>query len=186
MAGSPLRMASEKMSANNSHCFDCQPRCSNSNTEDITKSILGTSVSCESSNRQMHLLFIHGANTADLDIDKQYSNLLQGVLMSITFMEPQGGMIKATIVRVLKVLGDLLGHFSPPSPESGQNSGPDSVPGLLEQFLAGSTKSAPNHLAGPTKIPLPKNPPERLSIKLLMQCNFFQCYLVNSICIEGR
>ena len=32
------------------------------------------------------------------------------------------------IVRVFKVLGDLLGHFSPPSPESGQNSGPESVP----------------------------------------------------------
>ena len=91
-----------------------------------------------------------------------------------------------TLVRVLKVLGDLLGHFSPPSPESGQNSGPESVPGLLEKFLAGSTKSAPNHLAGPTKIPLPKNPPGRVSMELLMQCNFFQCYLVNSICRGGR
>ena len=95
----------------------------------------------------------------------------------------RGGYFK---VRVLKVLGDLLGHFSPPSPESGQNSGPESVPGLLEQFLAGSTKSAPNHLAGPTKIPLPKNPPGRVSMELLMQCNFFQCYLVNSICRGGR
>ena len=76
-------------------------------------------------------------------------------------------------VRVLKVLGELLGHFSPPSPESGQNSGPESVPGLLEQFLAGSTKSAPNHLADPTKIPLPKNPPGRVSMELPMQCNFF-------------
>ena len=87
-----------------------------------------------------------------------------------------------TLVQVLKVLGDLLGHFSPPSPDSGQESGPKTEPGLLDPFLAGSTKSAPNHLAGPTKIPLPKNPPGRVSMELLMQCNFFQCYLVNSIC----
>ena len=102
------------------------------------------------------------------------------------FTQPTQFWTFCTLVRVLKVLGDLLGHFSPPSPESGQNSGPESVPGLLEQFLAGSTKSAPNHLAGPTKIPLPKNPPGRVSMELLMQCNFFQCYLVNSICRGGR
>ena len=74
---------------------------------------------------------------------------------------------------MLKVLGDQLGYFSPPSTESWPDSWPKSGPGLLEPFLAGSTKNAPNQLAGPTKIPLPKNPPRRVSMELLKQAIFF-------------
>ena len=92
------------------------------------------------------------------------------ILVPVSQVRPEKNEI---IVHVLKVWGNWLGYPISFSTPSWPSPWADLLPGLLELFLAGSSKNAPSHLAGSTKMPLFKKYPKKSKYENFHAMQFF-------------